>query len=594
VTNIHAKSRVSAFGLAGVLILAIAGLNAAFPRDFRLFSIDYLSWLPGWAQVVWTGVCLALLLLCRQMDRRNRVPAWAGPLVLAVFLVSLILFRTSQPTLHGDGESGYLAGHGHLNLREEIPEALAVYNPFDFQTPTCSLTDRVYELDQAAVLAGLLFGGLIGLSALVFLRRFVADPLARIGAFVLILAAPGVGGAYGHFDGYAECLYFQLAWWGALIAGFKLGFNRKVVTVLALLTVVAMWIHPLHLLLAIFAAYGCFLARVIAPRLKSPAGQRVLTVAAALVLALLPLLQQGNAFSNKTTRVPWEVYVSPFFWTFIHLKASSLLLGGLPALMAAFWFAVLSPWKVFSGDGAIPHIAALALLTTCGLVFFVELDMGIADEFLYGLLGAMVLGALLLAVLCQAPPAAARNLAYFAILSVFLQGPRVFVSAGDLCWERFRKLYPDDKCLHHLHLTPFIHLGFTTPIDRPEDRQRRLAALLDGADTEHRTWKDRKTYNLIVFTAWAYEFGERDQGKKALTRMLGEDPESVPMLWEKGFAYTHRYSNTAYQALRNDSRSVLQSIVSGRAPAELQPVATNQVYRSMLAKLAKVEADAKR
>jgi hypothetical protein len=481
--------------------------------------------------------------------------------VLVLGIASLCAWRTSQPTLHGDGPTGNRGLEGHSNLRPHLPVLLARIVHVDFHAATCALTERSYELDQATVLVGLMAGALVMLIAFAVFWRHRADAVVGLGAYLFVVTLPALAGSYGHYDSYGEGVLAQLLWWGLFFLWLRRATAWPGVLLLTSMAL-AISLHPIHLVLVAYVFYYVLYTWVLLPRVTNPRQRAVLAVLFAVGLAAASFLRvDNNSLTSPMTKPDLSFYIAGYIFRFLHMRVMAFLLTALPATILFLYTVAESRDSLFGSARAGVSTCATVFLNSFLLMLTLGMDCGIADEFLYGLMGTIALASSLLLFLQVVQGERRRVLVYFAVLSLFLQIPRLAVNSGDRNWDRFRGLFPEDQCLRNIRLSPYLNLGLITPIDRPEDRQRKLVAFADGTDTKVEIWEQYRINNLMFLTAWYYEFGERMEGRRRLRQVLENEPRALRELWMDSVAYTHRYSNTAYRLIREDSEVLLRKTI---------------------------------
>lgn len=555
-------------------VALVAFLSMALPGSFFLFCVNYASWLPLPVQIAWAAAVLAAMaaaMAFRNSPWLDRVARAALYAAAALACMSFFVWRTPYPTLHGDGPAGYHALDGWANLRPALPQSFARMDRWALDAPTCDPIHRDLTLDRATIRMVVVFGALAVLCALMFLRSIEQDPVVRLGLFLLVVSAPAMAGGYGHYDGYTESVFFQLLWWGALCLSARGGGTpRGGPALLIVLALLAFSVHPLNLILVAYTGYLLWFQRRgirLGDRARSVAG-----VGFAVLLGLAPLLMANNALTTRQTTVPLGLYLTPYLWRFLHLKLSSFLLAAFPAAVAFISLCVITRTRPMSSPDPLTHLAGVAFLNVFILMFTLGMDLGVADEFLYGLPGTAALGSVVILSRRVADRMETRTVLFFGLLSLYLFVPKVWVNAGPRCVDRFGDLYPQDQCLHNVRISPYLHLALSLPVDRAEDRSRCLAILMEGVNTPIPYWRRYSPKVRGFYVAWAYAFGRTDAGRDALKRILTDQPQLAPSLWVDGVAYTDRYAPDVAARIRRDSRRLLQA-----NPGSVPPLADQKL-----------------
>jgi hypothetical protein len=76
-------------------------------------------------------------------------------------------------------------------------------------------------------------------------------------------------------------------------------------------------------------------------------------------------------------------------------------------------------------------------------------------------------------------------------------------------------------------MSPYAHLGLILPADSRELRQFKLSIFAEGATTTIRHWDRFRTFNLLCYMMYSYEYGEHERGHKALELLARDSPMTL-------------------------------------------------------------------
>ena len=565
-------ARDGAFRLPWMIaIAAVFALNFLLPRSYLIFGVDHASFLPLPFQIVWAGLALAAIHFVPAVARKG-VPPQTARVLAALAVLSFFAFRTTLPGIHGDGETGgspasgvarlslYPGADGRLQsflnegLARILPDTLRFRYRFNalFQD---------FPLNSSWILLTLLCGAALVLFATALAGRWRATPACRAGLLAVILSAPPLLNAYGHFDSYIVPVLCIGLWFGAL-AGFARQPRRALGRAgLALALAAAAWAHPILLLLAAYAALLPILMWLENRGVRLPLWA---AAAAGILAGLAPYaVGKGNLdFFRPENRdlLPW----------LLHEKAMSCLSATLPALLlggAVAW----TRRRALRRVDPVRALAVVMALSSTLLFFSLWVGYGLRDEFLYSLLGAICLGAVLL--LCARTAPDARLLLAAAVFSLYLFVPKMWVYSGPRLYERFAAHMLRDRCAAARKFSAYYLVAAATPVDTPEYRERKLALLAEGFTSPAAEW-DRPGYRLMSrahYTAWCLEFGKDPAAARQLEWLLLHSPEVLPHLWRgNGRAFhTDLFLNRSPAAARRLSRELLLRPRPGARDREL-------------------------
>lgn len=542
-----------------IAIAAVFVLNFLLPRSYLIFGVDHVSFLPLPFQIVWTGLALAAVFFVPAVARKG-VPPRTGRVLAALAALSFFAFRTTLPGIHGDGETGgypasgvarislYPGADGRLQsflnegLARILPDTLRFRYRFNalFQD---------FPLNSSWILLTLLCGAALVWFATWLAGRWRASPACRAGLLAVILSAPPLLNAYGHFDSYIVPVLCIGLWFGAL-AGVSRQPRRALGWAgLALALATAAWAHPVLLVLAAYAALLPVLMRLENRGVRLPLWA---AAAAGILAGLMPYaVGKGNLdFFRPENRelLPW----------LLHEKAMSCLSATLPALLlggAVAW----TRRRALRRVDPVQALAVVMALSSALLFFSLWVGYGLRDEFLYSLFGAIGLGAVLLLFARTAPDA--RLVLGAAVFSLYLFVPKMWVYSGPRLYDRFSAHMLRDRCNAARKFSAYYLVAAATPVDTPEYRERKLALLAEGFTSPVAEW-DLPRYRLMSrahYTAWCLEFGKDQAAARQLEWLLLHSPEVLPPLWRgNGRAFhTDLFLNRGPEKARRLSRELL-------------------------------------
>ena len=526
----HARNGIYRLFWLGA-IAAVFALNLLLPRSYLVFGVDQLSYLPLAFQIVWTGLALAAVFFIPRVVQ-NGLPRWSCEILAAAAIISFFAFRTTLPGIHGDGESGgypkfgvarlslYPDTDGRLQsflnagLARHLPAALRFRYQFNalFQD---------FPLNASWILLTLLCGTALALFATAMVRRWRASYACRAGLLAVILSSPPLLNAYGHFDSYIVPVLCIVLWFGAL-AGVSMHPRRiSGWTGMALALLAGAWAHPILLVLGAYTALLIVLLLLERTRWRIPFWGAVV---AGLLAGLIPYaIGRGNLdFFRLENRafVPW----------LIHEKIMSGLSATLPALLLGAGVASMNRRNLRQVD-PFQALAVVMALASTTMFFSLWVGYGLRDEFLYSMLGAICLGAVVTLFLRTAP--VERLILAAAVFSLYLFVPKVWVYSGPLLFERFSEHMLHDRCNAARKFSAYYLVASATPVDTPEYRERKLSTLAEGFTAPVAEW-NQPCYRLMSrahYTAWCLEFGKIPAATRQLEWLLLNSPDVLPPLW---------------------------------------------------------------
>jgi hypothetical protein len=542
-----------------IAIAAVFVLNFLLPRSYLIFGVDHVSFLPLAFQIVWAGLALAAV-ACLPSVARKGVPRQTCRVLAALAVLSFFVFRTTLPGIHGDGETGgypasgaarislYPGADGRLQsfLNEGLSRILPDTVRFRYQF---NALFQDFPLNASWILLTLLCGTALVLFATGMVCRWRASDACRAGLLAVILFSPPLLNAYGHFDSYIVPVLCIGFWFGAL--SYVSLHPRGVLgwAGLALALAAAAWAHPVLLVL------GAYTALLPVLLLLGKTGFRIPlwgAAAAGILAGLAPYaIGRGNLdFFSPENRglVPW----------LLHEKAMSCLSAALPALLlggAVAW----TRRRALRQVGPFQALAVFMALSSVLLFFSLWVGYGLRDEFLYSLLGAICLGAVVLLFLLTAPDE--RLVLAAAVFSLYLFAPKMWTYSGPRLYERFSAHMLRDRCNAARKFSAYYLIAAATPVDTPAYRERKLAVLAEGFTSPVAEW-DQPRYRLMSrahYTAWCLEFGKDQAAARQLEWLLLNAPEALPPLWRGNGRAFHNdlFLNRGPEKARALSRELL-------------------------------------
>lgn len=529
---VHVSARNGSFRAPWMIAIAVIfALNYLLPRSYLIFGVNHLSFLPLAFQIAWTALALAAVFFIPRVVQSglSRQSCWV---LAAGAILSFFVFRTTLPGIHGDGETGgypasgvarislYPGSDGRLQsflnegLERIVPSSLRFRYQFNalFQD---------FPLNASWILLTLLCGTALVLFATGMAGRWRTSHACRAGLLAVILFSPPLLNAYGHFDSYIVPVFCIALWFGTL---FHISLHpRRVLGWAGLAVGVAAgaWAHPILLVLGAYTALLLVLLLVDKTGLRVP---RWGAVAAGILAGLMPYaIGHGNMdlFNPENRNV--------VLWL-IHEKIMSCLSATLPALLLGGWLA----WtrrRSLQPAGPFRTLAVVMAISSATLFFSLWVGYGLRDEFLYSLLGAICLGAVVLLFLQTAPDE--RLILAAAVFSLYLFAPKVEVYSGPLLFERFSEHMLHDRCNAARKFSAYYLVASATPVDTPEYRERKLATLAEGFTHPAAEW-DKPHYRKMSrahYTAWCLEFGKDPAATRQLEWFLLNSPDVLPPLW---------------------------------------------------------------
>ncbi len=536
-----------------ILIAIIGALNLLVPRKYFLFGIHHASYLSPLFQVSWTLLAVALAVRTARPRAGWHMPRVALPAIAALFIASFFVFRTHFPTLQGDGPMGgspyfatapvlrdYPGINGRLQSFLSYALTKAMPQSLRFEFYRCGV-GQDEQINNAWVLFTMLCGTALVLLVTGLLNRSRLSGAAKVGLQLTCLAAPAMMNAYGHFDSYIVPVLALYLWFGAALLADE--HPQWAAPLLMAASLIGAWAHPILGILVGYVAILLFL------RWTGRSWPLTLVLGAGALFALAPLA------AGRPNRDLVDPANRAILGWLLHEKAMSLIQVALPALALAA--AVLVRNRTALRRPAAMPAFGLGLLVSSLLMFLtLWFGYGVQDEFLYGLLGTLVLGAAI--ILWRAFGGSERVILCAGVLSLYLYVPRMAVYSNDLQVARLQDILIYDRCCANRYCSPHRLLALSLPLETPEYRELRLKILEDGFLNAPPHLDPFREEALATYVAWCFEFGEYDRGTLQLLWLIDNYSDHLVQLWDESGPYlTGRYRNVAPGLSRLFSRRLL-------------------------------------
>ena len=561
------------------LITLLALINFLAPQAYAFFGLNHLSFLSKPFQIQWILILLGVLFLVAR-TRSLPIKPWVFHLTALIAILSLFLFRTEFPSVHGNGEAG---GSPHFGTFD-----LSVFPKYDgrLQSMVVDLASRfvpsVIQFDyhftsrapnRSTNNTWILTLFLIGIGMILLITRWIKQldqPVeAKWGLQLLLLTSAPILNAYGHFDSHLFPIALVTLWFLALRG--VLTRPRQIENWIFLFGMIPLctWAHPVLLYLT---GYGFIAALLI---MLDKAGQKI-TIQPILILALLYgcapfLLPLGNRDIIQPEN-------RPLLGALLHEKGFSFIQVALPALvlLRGQFFGKRLQLGSLRPRQSVPLFICISMM-----IMFLSLKAGygLLDEFLYSLFGAIFIGGVVLLYLSTEPDP--RNMVYCGLLSLFLFFPRVHLYAGPAMLDRFEQNVMHDPSRANRRHGPYKIMGMNMPINTPELRQRRLELFKRGFQTPEPRWEMFRENARAFYIVWSYEFEQ--PATEELTKLIEEYAEILPALWQENPDpfLTRTWRGVAHDLIRKDSRRILEE--------KLKIVPGHPEWQQMLDVLSRIE-----
>ena len=539
--------------IATILMAAVVLLTTLAGSRYAWFAVDHLAYMSGAFRVLWLLTCVGVLLVLTEPRRSAR---WLMPVLLGAFLLSLPAARTMFPTYHGDGDLGGYPLLGLAPTWRQYPDENGRLSAFLGRWLDRALPDtwllpfhhcgvgQSEAANTAWVLVTMLTGAALAMILYRTLRRGAMPVPAQCALFLTVVAAPPMAQAYGHFDSYIVAVA-AAAWWAWAAWRYLAGSGTGAWWHLTFSTVAAVWAHPV---LAVLAGHDVVLVLLTRTRLRAAGSSARVWLPAACVFSLWPYaVGAGNG--------DWfRPEVRPILAVLLEEKLLSMLQVALPAIVL-----LLTQARTRACEGRATARAFGGWLAVSSATVFLTLwtGFGVADEFLYGIPGTLILaGALLVWWSAGAEP---RALAATAALSVFLFVPRVEVYRTDASWRRLHQHFPVDRCAAHRHVSPHRLLAQVTPVETPAFRERRLSVLREGFERPLPHLAGFADENRAAYVAWCLAFDDASRALPELAVLLTSGAGVLAELWSLDDPFhTGRYGEAVSWKARALARAVLE------------------------------------
>ncbi|MEM7390760.1 MAG: hypothetical protein AAF492_00310 [Verrucomicrobiota bacterium] len=543
------RSSLPFFGL----VLVIGLFNLIWPKNYALYAIDHASFISPLFQFQWLLVILGLLFLMARKGDRLKLPKAVLFVVAIAFILSFFIFRSTFPSVHGDGEGGGSPHHGKPVLKE-FPKYDARLQSFLGYGLSRLLPENVrfnynftslhinHPVNSAWLILLLLVGAGLVIRLTWLAERSSMSNEAALGFLLTTLASAAGLNAYGHFDSYLIPIALLTAW---LLTLYKTHQNpgRKIwwVVLFAGLPVIT-WAHPVLLYIAGYAGLFGFLLLL---KRRLPLW---LLLAGAVLYGWAPFaIGRGyHDFFDPTLRhlVGWM----------LHEKTMALLQAALPAL---FLIVLLLIRRTVDVSQPIQSVALFMAVSASILIFTLRLGYGLLDEFLYSMFGVLITGAALLLFLTSREKP--QLLLYTGLLSLFLFFPRVYLYAGERLLDRFEQHLPREYTKSNLFHGPYKLLAMNVPLNTKKLQDRRLGLLEKGFLEPEPAWEKHRDRSLAFYIVWCYEFDQLERTRGLLERLIDRNSDTLLYLWleEPDPFQTRSYRGVSKRMIRRACRQIL-------------------------------------
>lgn len=552
--------------VVGALVIIAGLINLLGLRPF-LLAVPHGFLLPAPVQIAAMLAALGVLgIVATRAADWQPARGWRW-LALLLLLILLAAWRTTYPSIHGDGENGAPGHASWAQLRDLDPtdseRRLSAHlsrtlaglfphppawtchvgmpersNPF----PTFDQFRRSRQkASDTWILLVLSAGALLALTISIAASRLPAPGTDRLGLALFLLFSPPMLNFFGHFDSYWLSVLLVLAWSACL---HRAASSSRLWTWLAVAAALAATAaHPALILLPMLTCLHLILEhldrRQVGHDLLRPA------LLAGGILGLLPLLVPGAHAAE------WAALRPGLLARFIAERAMLISATALPALLLAA-LVLHRARRALRKPSPLAATAVAALLAALLSGFTLNYTLGPLDE----LNIAAVQGTLALAaawLLWRLFPPGDRAILCIGLLSLLWFLPRAYVYSGENIIRHFRVLQPLSVCDNNRSVSPTLLLALRCPPDTPRNQQHLLDLLHEGAAAPAPLWTGFRPLNLSYEAAWSYEFGRLDHGRDLLHWHLAYSPTAAAVLWLDGARLTSRHENRAAPLIRRDS-----------------------------------------
>lgn len=534
------------------LYVAVTTVFAFMTNTMVNYGYDYLQFLnPMCIAIPVVAVLMVWWLSRSSEDCQAKALMVVGIALLLCLPVAFVVLRTKIHVFGGDGAVECVP-NGEFSLWDWIPPSpgkgrLDGYGSA-FVTKCCRRFGLFHRLPvMPSIVAASVYSIVVGILftsiAFLFLRKVT-------GLFPMLVTMPFIFNYFGNIDSYAFSLLVGLVF---LLACLPLVTAHEIriwhLLFLVALFGIGIWTHPFHMFDGFILAV--FLTRYLRQRgwLSARFPDWILPTAFGCVfLVALKMSRYGNAWFDWPFAKPPPAFSIDTFTHWLNM----LFLPILPWMAASFLNR--------KSDGSFK--TALHLFFVASVVFFcMAFTLGVVDQFnYYHLLFFFLIPWILLAVRHPLPPLSAVCI---VLSNLCLLVPMVAVHSSDRTVDRAEALYPVDPCQHNRIMSWQTHLGLVLGDNFQESkvvRQACLRAFRDGAKGAMPS--SRRINNHIYHTAFLYNFGEFEQGRRQIESLVSQDPQMLRMfLGERpAFIYFNR------EKLWSD----LDQIVASRYPQLLE------------------------
>lgn len=574
-----------------VIAIVLSGVANLIVVPFWIMGFPHGFLLPVSLQSAWLilFVCLLLVVL-------GRTQGWAPSCVwrwlcVGLFALLLLVFRTEYPSVNGDGEygaAGYLTRtevggtdptHVERRLASEVNrlvnDVLPVRARFVFHVGmperrnTLSTFDEFIRARQDTnntwTLISLVVGVLTAVGVMRETCRMNRSEAARLGSLLFVLFSPPMLNMFGHFDSYWLAVIVVLLWFRIVADG---GLSPRAQFGLSMvLGLIGVWAHPILVLLPLFtcAHLFFFMCRTVFGRWLPSAACLLGTG-----LGILPMASRGGA-------PDWRLLSPEMIPYFASERLCLSLATALPSVLLAL-VAVVSLCR--NRLAFLPrHATAMMIFVAAWISFFtLNFALGPLDELNACVTGTMMLGAAWM--LWNACLVNDRAILCAGLLSLYVFVPKSYVFSNAHVIDYFKHIQPYSICMGNRSASPYVLLALRCPVDDAKCRECFLEVLHEGAMHPLPLWDSYRLLNQQYYTAWNYEFGNQNEGRRQLYWLMDHEASSLLPLWFDGTRFTDRYENKAVYAIRRDSSEWIRFRLRGR-PGDLDLQGMEVVLRKV-------------
>jgi hypothetical protein len=552
-----------------IIAIFISGIVNLIKAPFWIMGFPHGFLLPVYIQVAWLILVVSGLIFIHRRPDWAPASSWRWAAV-GLFVALLFIFRTEYPSVNGDGEygaAGYMTWSdvgrtdatsnerrlaSHLNrlaspILSGCPQFTFHVGMPEKANPFATFSDFIKarrDVNNSWILISMIVGVLTALSVMRVSAGMSRSEVAKLGTVLFVLFSPPMLNMFGHFDSYWMPVIVILCWFRIILDDGLPPWKRYGYSMA--LAILGMWSHPILVLLLLFTfLHVCF---SFISRTSFRRSLPYLSLMFGLGLGMLPMLSRGGACE-------WSILNSQMLLRFTAERLLLALATALPAILLGLIALVhgCRSRSEFSRSHAFASTIYVAALVN---YFTLNYLIGPVDELNLCVTGTMVLGASWM--LWRISALDDRAILYAGLLSIYIFIPKAYVFSNVRVIDYFRYIQPYSVCASNQSGSPYIMLALRCPVDDDKCRAKFLDVLREGIDPPHSLWAGSGLLNLHYLTAWNYEFGDQNQGRKQLDWLLDNAASSVPSLWFNGARFTDRYENKAVKYIRRDSIAWIQ------------------------------------